>query len=196
MIAGDINAHSSILNPYCHQQQNTSVLKEIIDQYNLLVNNEPGRATRPSSQGISVIDLALSTMELGPLTLWEIPEEYPSLSDHELILLRWEDNDIGGHIPQQNTSRATGWDIQGLIRDTDQLSKARDEWVTKSHERPILDQRCNRVTLDQEVGWIEDTLTDLLNRYSKIMRVTSYSKRWWNKEVAHARKVWAKEKKM
>ena len=47
-----------------------------------------------------------------------------------------------------------------------------------------LDNACDRFTLDQEVGWIENTLTDLLNKYSKIMRVTSYSKRWWNKEVA------------
>ncbi len=175
------------MEPHCHQKQNASVLEEIIDQYDLLVNNEPGRATRLLSQRISIIDLAFSTVELGPLTLWEIPEEYPLLSDHELILLHWEDCDIG--VPQQNTSRAIGWDIQGLVRDTDQLSKARDKWVTKSHEWPILDQRCNRVTLDQEVGWIKDTLTDLLNKYSKIMRVTSYSKRWWNKEVAHARKV-------
>ena len=45
------------------------------------------------------------------------------------------------------------------------------------------------------MGWIEDTLTDLLNKYSKIMRVTSYSNRWWNKKVAQARKVWAKETK-
>lgn len=28
------------------------------------------------------------------------------------------------------------------------------------------------------------------------MRVTSYSKRWWNKEVETARKSWAKEKKI
>ena len=27
------------------------------------------------------------------------------------------------------------------------------------------------------------------------MRVTPYSKRWWNKEVVEARKRWAKEKK-
>ncbi len=28
------------------------------------------------------------------------------------------------------------------------------------------------------------------------MRVTSYSKRWWNKEVAQACKEWAKEKRL
>ncbi len=97
----------------------------MIDQYGLLINNKPGRSTRPTSQGILVIDLALSTSELGPLTLWEIPEEYPALSDHELILLRWED--INHDLSQSNTARATRWDIQGLVSDKDQLSKAHEE---------------------------------------------------------------------
>lgn len=47
--------------------------------------------------------------KLGPLTLWEIPEEYPALLDHEVILLRWEDIDI--RLSQLNTDRATGCDI-------------------------------------------------------------------------------------
>lgn len=34
--------------------------------------------TRPASAGVSVINLALSTVELGFLSLWEISEEYPS----------------------------------------------------------------------------------------------------------------------
>ena len=55
--------------------------------------NEPD-STRPTSQGVSVIDLALSTVELSPLILWEIPEKYPALSDDELILLGWEDIDV------------------------------------------------------------------------------------------------------
>ena len=175
LIAGDINAHSPMWNPHCHQKQNTSILEDIIDQYGLLINNEPGRSTRPMSQGISVIDLALSTAVLRPLTLWEISEKYPALSDHELILLRWEDIDVS--LSQPNTAKATGWDIQGLIGDKDQLIKAKKAWVSKSCKRPILDQKCNSSALDQEVKWIEDTLTDLLNKYSKIIRVTSYSKR-------------------
>ena len=63
----------------------------MIDEYDLLVNNEPGRFTRPLSQGVSLIDLELTTAELGPLTLWEILEGYSALSDYELIFLRWED---------------------------------------------------------------------------------------------------------
>lgn len=194
LLAGDMNAHNPLWNLHCHQRQNASVLEEMIDEYGLLVNNEPGRSTRPLSQGISVIDLALTTAALGPLTLWEIPEEYPALSDHELIFLRWDDVDLNPS--QADTGRATGWDIQGLVEDKNQLGKARETWVSQSSKQPILDEICNRAILDLEVEWIEDTLTDLLNKYNKVMRVTSYSKKWWNKEVAQARKVWAKEKKI
>lgn len=119
-------SHSPVWNPHCHMRQNASVSEELIDKFHLLINNEPGRSTRPISQGISVIDLALSTAELGPLTLWEIPEEHPAISDHELILLRWEDIDIG--LSQPNAGKATGWDVQGLIDNKDQLQKAQQEW--------------------------------------------------------------------
>ncbi len=93
-------------------------------------------------------------------------------------------------------ARATGWDIQSLVSDKDQLNKAQEEWLIQSHGRLILDQKYTQLNLDQEVGWIEDTLIELLNKHSKVMRVTSYSERWWNKEVAQARKEWAKEKKL
>ena len=94
MIAGDINAHSPIWNPYYHRRQNAFVLEELIEKFCLLINNKLSHPTRPTSQGLSVIDLAFSTTKLGLLTLWEISEEYPALSDHELILLHWEDADI------------------------------------------------------------------------------------------------------
>ncbi len=125
LIAGDINAHSPVWNPHCHRRQNAFVLEELIDKFSLLINNEPGRPTRPASQGVLVIDLALSIVELGLLTLWEIPEEHPSLSDHELILLRWKDADIG--LSQPKMGRATGWDIQGLIDNKDQPQNAYQE---------------------------------------------------------------------
>ena len=117
MIAGDINAHSPIWNPHCHKTQNASILEELIDKFSLLINNKPGYPTCPTSQGISVINLALSIVKLGPLTLWEIPKEHPALSDHELILLRWEDADIG--LSQLKRGKATGWDIQSLIDNKD-----------------------------------------------------------------------------
>ena len=76
LIVGDINAHSPVWNPYCHRRKNAGPLEELIDSYELIVNNDPDYATRPSSQGsLSIIDLALTSPELGPLSVGEIPEE-------------------------------------------------------------------------------------------------------------------------
>ena len=87
LIVGDMNAHSPIWNPHYRQNINARPLEEIIESYELIVNNNIDFPTRPSSPGISIIDLALTGPDLGPLRIWVIPEKYPSLSDHELILI-------------------------------------------------------------------------------------------------------------
>lgn len=84
-----------------------------------------------------VINLVLSTVALGPLALWEISEDYLAVSDHKLILLRWEIIDVS--LSQSNPDKAIGWDIQGLMRDKNQLNKAKKTWVTESRKRLILD---------------------------------------------------------
>ncbi len=89
-----------------------------------------------------------------------------------------------------------GWNIQRLIEDKDQLKIAKAEWNLKSQDQHILQNQCSKFDLNQEVEWMESTLTEILNQNCKLMRVTSYSKKWWNKEVEVARKVWAKEKKL
>lgn len=86
-----MNAHSTMRNPHCRQKQNAGPLEGLIERYELIVNNDTDFPTRPSSRGLSIIDLALINFELGLLRVWEIPEEYPSLSDHELIVMEWED---------------------------------------------------------------------------------------------------------
>lgn len=54
--------------------------------------------------------MALSIGKLDSFTLWEISKEYLV---HKLILLRWEDIDVG--LSQPNAGRATGLDTQSLI---------------------------------------------------------------------------------
>ena len=66
-MAGDINAHSPVWNSHCHRRQNATILENLIEEFGLLINNKPGRATRPSSREISIIDFALSSPQLGPL---------------------------------------------------------------------------------------------------------------------------------
>lgn len=76
-------------NPHYPNRNNTGPLKELIPSSELIVNNNPNYLIYLTSQeGISNIDLTLSSSELRPFCLKEIPEEYLSLSDHEIILLK------------------------------------------------------------------------------------------------------------
>lgn len=193
LLVGDMNAHSPNWNPRCTRLQNAGPLEELIDTFELIVNNNTDIPTRPASQGVSIIDLALTTGLLGPLTLWEIPEEYPSLSDHELILLQWEDLpfDTGHLIP----AVSTGWNIRSLLNDKTLLKVTEDEWRTCISSRPYLTFLSIIEDLNHEVKWFEEETSRGLDKHAKITRVTSYSKIWWNDDVANARKTWAKEKR-
>ncbi len=106
LLLGDINTQSPTWNPRCRRKKNTKPLEDIIEKFDSLINNESGRATRPASNGVSIIDLALTTAELRFLTLWEIPKDHPNLSDHELILLTWEEIDY--KLPENRTAEPTG----------------------------------------------------------------------------------------
>lgn len=75
------------------------------------------------------------------------------------------------------------------------LKSAHMDWTDQSKSRNFLDQTSDRKYLDEEVNWREKNLAEVLNTHFKILRVTSFSKRWWNKEVAEAKKTWAKAKR-
>ena len=98
-----MNAHSSMWNPYYRQSVNAGPLEEIIESYKLIVNNNTNFLTRLSIPRISIIDLALTSLELGPFRVWEIPEKYLLLSDYKLILIEWEDIEAPS---QKNTQTA------------------------------------------------------------------------------------------
>ena len=169
LFLGDVNAHSPVWNPHYRRRDNAKPLEDLIEKFDLLINNKLGRTTRPASTGVSVIDLALSTVELGFLTLWEVPEEYPSLSDHELILLRWDD--MSNNSPEKGVAEPTRWNIQGL-RSPDDLESAHVNWIDRSKSRSFLDQTPDRKDLDEEVDWLEKNLAEVLDTH-KTYRMTA-----------------------
>lgn len=111
-------------NPHCRQRQNAGPLEELIEKYELLVNNDTDYATCPLSSGISIIDLALTNPEFGLLRVWEIPEEYPSLSDHEMILLDWKDLPADRPAGQ---AAMTGWNNQRFLEDKHLLQATQED---------------------------------------------------------------------
>ena len=64
-----------------------------------------------------------------------------------------------------------------------------------SEKQPYLGLLYTKPQLDKEVKWFEENLTELLNCHAKVTKVNSYSKRWWNKEVAEVRSLLAKDKR-
>jgi ribonuclease HI len=190
LIVGDFNAHSPIWNPEITQRKNAAPLEEVIDRYSLYVNNPPGEATRyKESPGVSIIDLALTTPSLGPLQAWEIDREKATGSDHELILLGWEALE---EPPPEGTSReVTGWQIDALQANEDALKQATAAWASEAADHPPLSDDCTEADLAKEADWVQDTLTSILDRQAKAVRLCARSKRWWQPELRQARSLWA-----
>ena len=74
-------------NPHYWQNINAGPLEEFFESYELIVNNDTDSLICSSSPRISIINLAFSSPELEPLRVYEILEEYPSLSDYKLMLM-------------------------------------------------------------------------------------------------------------
>lgn len=103
LIVGDVNVHNFMWNLHHWQNVNSRSLEELVKSYELIVNNNTNFSICLLSQRISIIDLALTSPGLDPLKVWEILEEYLSLSNYELILMEWKDINISG---QGNTQAA------------------------------------------------------------------------------------------
>jgi endonuclease/exonuclease/phosphatase family metal-dependent hydrolase len=127
VLLGDFNAHSPAWNPLISRRKDAGPLEQLIEDYDLILNNEPGVITRPGKDSTgSVIDLTFTTEELGPLELWAIETEWLTPSDHVLIVLEWADIDDTPIIP--NKGEITGWDIDKLKQNPEVLKRAKEEW--------------------------------------------------------------------
>ena len=168
LIVGDVNAYSSMWNPHCRQKQNVGLLEKLIEKYELPVNNDTDFPTRPGSRGISIIDLALTSPSLGLLRVWEIPEEYPSLSDHELILLEWEDLEMESQEKHQQAMKR--WSIQNLLQDEKLWQAAKEDWEKSSTGQKHLTSLSTKDDLDKEVELFENEIEEVLNNHAKITR--------------------------
>ena len=107
--------------------------------------------------------------------------------------MEWED--IETQEPETQQAAMSGWSIKNLLEDKELLQAAKDEWNMTSKGQAHLRLSYTKEDLDREVEWFESRLTELLNSHAKITQITAHSKRWWNEEVAEARKTWAKDKK-
>ena len=107
--------------------------------------------------------------------------------------MEWED--IEDHTPGRDLGGFSGWSIQKLLEDGKRLQAAQEDWENSSARQVHLNYSSTKEDLDKEVEGFESRLAQLLNAHAKVLRITAYSKRWWNDEVTQARKIWAQDKK-
>ena len=183
---GDFNAHSPVWNAQCRGRVNAEFLEQLIDQHSLYINNTPGEATRyKQTPGVSIIDLALSSQALGPLETWEIDWDRPTTSDYELIILGW--GTLEEPLPGGTSGEVTGWQIEALQASEEALKLATIAWNSEAEGRLPLGDQNTEEDLIREAYWVQDTLTSLLDRHAKAIRICARSKRWWKSGLRQAR---------
>jgi hypothetical protein len=142
IIAGDMNAHSTVWNGRLTRRRNATFWEELIEDKALMVWNTED-ATRLGGTNHSIIDLTLSSpnIELN----WSIAGEEDAIgSDHEVIV--WE---ILGQTAVGGVSKdTTGWDISswmaagksGEVREAAERKRAEAREVylrAANHYRPL-----------------------------------------------------------
>lgn len=113
-------------------------------------------------------------------------------SDHAVIEWRIQ--------PQRGASRerpAYGWDITGLVRDKEQLGKAKKEWLDLMSRLPYAYLRDTSTVqdLESQAEGIQLAAVQALDRHARKVRICTMSKRWWNEDINNERKAVAKTRR-
>ena len=88
----DFNTHSPMWNPVHQPTTRARTLEELLTQFELMTINELGVTTRRSSENMSIIDLTITSPSMGDSMTWNISDsKYLSMSNHKLIIVKWED---------------------------------------------------------------------------------------------------------
>ena len=59
----------------------------------------------------------------------------------------------------------------------------------------IIDNFSTKEDIEEEVRWIENTLTKVLNTHAKPLYISAFSKRWWNDKVKEARLKYSRRRR-
>jgi hypothetical protein len=65
-----------------------------------------------------------------------------------------------------------------LKQDSEALEKAKEEYLSRAINRPLIDLSSQQEDLENKAAWLEEILTEILDKYAKPIRITAYSKRW------------------
>lgn len=185
VLVGDFNAHSLEWNSACLWRERVEIPEALLRDYDLIINNDTSILTRPiRTLGRSVIDLTLTTPDLGLVSAWNIDLDYSTPSDYELITFDLEniDQTQDGLGPGKEV---IGWDVKDATIIQEEAAMC--EWEDLKRDRSSITSTSIQIELGEEAEWVGELLTNILNRHFKLLRVCAGSKRWWSIDLKQSR---------
>jgi hypothetical protein len=190
ILAGDFNARSPAWDPWATSRHNAGTVEKLIERHELIVNNNDYQPTRIGKNCKSIIDLTLSTRNVGALTTWAIDSERATISDHEVIIFEW--TPMGATTPTKEAPAAPNWNIEKLRADKQAMDEAAEHWRELSEGRPLVDSHAaTEDELEAEAIWIQNSLKIVLDTHAPGKVACARSKRWWTAEIKQMRKSFA-----
>jgi hypothetical protein len=169
-------------------------VERLIERHELVVNNIDCQPTRIGKNCRSIIDLTLSTRNVGALATWEIDSDRATTSDHEVIVFAWAPlNDMA---VSEEATAAPNWNIDGLCADEQAMEEASEYWHVLCEGRPPVDAQTATVEeLEAEANWIQENLKAVLDRHAPRTSARARSKRWWTEEIKQERRVFGRARR-
>jgi hypothetical protein len=188
ILAGDFNARSPAWDPWVAGRRNAGKVERLIERHELIVNNNEYQPTRFGKNCKSIIDLTISSRQVGALVTWEIDSDRAATSDHEVIIFAW--TPIGANPGDEEAKATASWNIDRLCADEQAMEEAGESWRALSEGRPPVDAQAATIEeLEAEASWTQDNLKAVLDRYAPGKTARARSKKWWTEEIRQERRL-------
>ena len=192
ILAGDFNSRSPYWDARTTREQRDTRIANFIDDHELLLNNDPEKATRREARKgrlvESTLDLTLSTSTLGLLPHWTIDDECTTPSDHEIIIFTWSPLEEAPPLDMK------GWNLAALEKSPEHLSTAFSLWKDLYAARALPELNTTD-KIDEEVSHLEKCIKETLDLSAPTLRLSPKSKKWWTEDLKEKHKVFMRHKR-
>ena len=190
ILAGDFNARSPAWDPWVSGRRNAGTTERLIERHDLIINNNDHQSTRWGKNCKSIIDLTLSTRQVGALTAWDIDSNLATTSDHEVIVFAWAQ--LRATAATEEATATPNWNIGRLYAEKQAMEEAAEHWRTLSEGRLSVDPHAtSEEELEAEASWIQNSLKVVLDTHAPGKAACARSKRWWTAEIKEMRRSFA-----
>lgn len=178
ILTGDFNARSPTWDPWMAGRRNVGTTEQLIERNDLIINNNDHQPTGWGKNCRSIIDLTLSTRQVGALTAWDLDSDRATTSDHEVIVFAW--TQLRDTAATEEATATPDWNINRLYADEKAMNQANKHWRTLSEGRPPVDYyMATAEELEAEAFWVQDSLKVVLDTRAPGRAACAHSQRWW-----------------